>query len=227
MVWARRAGPEKRGSMTGLLAQVPGKLLCGALVGAALAAVLTVLLSWHGLRRVFDMPRVPKPLAMYVTLGGFWAALVVGCFAAVVTIALLRDYRRVDGPTQLAEVRCAPAGPDRAQLELRPASSLAPPERYDMQAGKGCVVWVKQVVLRPGLGPLGLHALSRVESVGATARPAANPAWLTPHPQPAPRLVNLVVRSAETIPVAVPVDAGARLMIVSSPDGPTLQQIPI
>jgi hypothetical protein len=213
--------------MTGWLAQVPGRLLFGAFLCGALAAVVTVLLAWHWLRRVLGVPRVPRPPAMYVVLGGFWVALLAGGAAAVVTIALLRDYRRVDGPTQLAEVRCAPIGQDRAQLELRPAASSGPPERYEIQGAGACVVWVNQVVLRPGLEPLGLRALSRVESVGATARPATNPRWLTPRPQPAGRLVDMVVRSTETIPIEVPPNAAARVIIVSSPNGPVLQQMPI
>jgi hypothetical protein len=211
--------------MTGWTAQVPGSLLCGALVGVALAAGLTLLLGWHGMRRLFGVPRVPRPRAMYVVLGGFWLALVVGCSAALATIALLRDYRRVDGPTQLAEVSCAPVGQDRAQLQLRPAAPAAP-ERYDVEdvRGDACIVWVNLVELRAGLGRLGVHALSRVESVGLTARPAANPGWLTPHPRRTRGFVDLVVRKAETIPIAVPRDAGARRVLVSSQSGPTLQQ---
>jgi hypothetical protein len=215
----------KRDVMTGWLAQVPAKLLCSALVGVALVAGLTLLLAWHGMRRLFGVPRVPRPRAMYVALGGFWIALAAGFSAVIVTIALLRDYRRVDGPTTLAEVRCLPVGLDRLELELRPAP-LARPERYDVE-GDTCVVWVKQVELRPGLGRLGLRALSRVDGVGPIARPSANPDWLTPRPQRARRLVNLVVRSSATVPVAVPLDARARLTIVSSPNGPTLQQSPI
>ena len=211
--------------MTGLLAQVPNKLLGGAIVGVALLAVLTVVLAWHGLRRVFDLPRVPKPRAMYVVLGGSWLALVMVCSAAIGAIALLRDYRHVDRPTQLAEVRCAVADLDRLELELRPPSS-ATPERYGV-AGDTCIVWVKQVELRPGLGGLGLRALSRVEGVGPVVRPAANPGWLTPQPQRARRLLDLFVRHTTTVPVSVPLDPRARLVLVSSPTGPTLQPSPI
>jgi len=211
--------------MIGWIAQVPGKLLCGALVGLALAAALTLLLGWHGLRRMFGVPRVPRPRAMYVVLGGFWLALVVGCSAAVATIVLLRDYRRVDRPTELAEVSCAPTGQDRAQLQLRPTPPAAP-ERYDVP-GDACVVWVEQVELRSGLGSLGVHALSRVERVGPIARPVVNPGWLTPRPPRARGFVDLVVRRAATIPVAVPRGAGGRLVLVSSPSGPTVQPGPI
>ena len=212
--------------MTGLLAQVPNKLLGGAIFGVVLLAVLTVVLAWHGLRRLFDMPRVPKPRAMYVVLGGSWLALVAVCSAAIGAIALLRDYRQVDRPTQLAEVRCVVADLDRLELELRPPSS-ATTERYDMANGDNCIVWVKQIELRPGIGGLGLRALSRVEGVGPVVRPAANPSWLTPQPQRARRLVDLFVRHTTTVPVSVPLDQRARLVLVSSPAGPTLQPGPI
>jgi hypothetical protein len=211
--------------MTGLLAQVPNKLLWGAIAGVALLAVVTVVLAWHGLRRLFDLPRVPKPRAMYFVLVGSWLALVTVCSAAIGAIALLRDYRHVDLPTQLAEVRCAVADLDRLELELRPPSSPTP-ERYDV-AGDKCIVWVKQVELRPGLGGLGLRALSRVEGVGPIVRPAANPGWLTPEPQRARRLVDLFVRNTTTVPIAVPLDQRARMVLVSSPTGPTLQPGPI
>src|SRR5262245_31755458 len=207
--------------MTGWLAQVPGKLLFIALVGVALTGALTLLLAWHALRRLFGVPRVPRPPAMYVALTGFWMALVAICSAAIAMIALLRDYRRVDQATELAEVRCAPVGQDRVQMELRPAP-LASPERYEV-AGDACIVWVNRVELRPGLGRFGLHALSRIEAVGPIARPSANPAWLTPHPKRAHRLVNLLFRSAQLVPVAVPRDSGARVVLVSSPTGPVIR----
>ena len=211
--------------MTGLLAQVPNKLLWGAIAGVALLAVLTVVLAWHGLRRLFDLPRVPKPRAMYVVLVGSWLALVTVCSAAIGAIALLRDYRQVDRPTQLAEVRCAVADLDRLELELRPPSSPTP-ERYNF-AGDTCIVWVKQVELRPGLGGLGLRALSRIEGVGPVVRPAANPGWLTP---------QATTRAPAGRPLRSPHDDGsrggaarpqARLVLVSSPTGPTLQPGPI
>jgi hypothetical protein len=206
----------------GWLAQVPGTLLYGAIAAMTMAAVLTMLLGWHALRRLLGIPRVPRPRAMYVVLGGFWIALVAACSAAVATIAMLRDYRPVDRATALAEVRCAPVGLDRAEAELR-AAPAAPPERYQVE-GDACIVWVNQVELRPGLGRFGVRALSRVEGVGPIARPGANPDWLTPRPQGPRGLVNLLVRRTETVPVAVPLDASARLTIVSSPSGPTVRQ---
>ena len=48
-------------AMTGFLSQVPFKLLCAAVVGLTAAAALTLLLGWHGLRRLLDIPRVTRP----------------------------------------------------------------------------------------------------------------------------------------------------------------------
>jgi len=210
--------------MTGLLAQVPGKLLGIAVFGVALLAALTVFLSWHALRRVFDVPRVPRPPAMYVALGAVWLALATACAGAIGAIVLLRDYRDVDYPTDLAEVRCAAVDQGRMRLDLR-AASPAGPESYQIE-GDVCVVWVKQVELRPGLRRLGIHALSRVEGVGALVRPAANPYWLTPQPQGAGRLVNLMVRDTKTVAVPIPIGAPTRVVLMSSPTGPTLRQGP-
>ena len=211
--------------MTGLLSQVPGRLLGALLLAVPLVAGLTALLTWHAVRRVFDVPRVPRPPAMYVVLGGCWLALVLACTSAIGAIALLRDYRSVDRPTPLAQLRCAALGDARVRLELQTGSSAAP-EHYDV-AGDSCIVWVDQVELRPGLQPFGIRALSRVESVGSVARPANNPDWLTPRP-PSPRgFMSLVVRRAARIPIVVPRDAEARLVLSSSPAGPTIQQSPI
>ena len=208
--------------MTGLLAQVPGKLLGGVVFGVAVLAALTLFLAWHGLRRVFDVPRVPRPRAMYVVLGAMWLALATACAGALGAIVLLRDYRNVDRPTELAEVRCAAVDEGRMRLDLH-AASVAAPESYQID-GDVCVVWVKQVELRPGLQRLGIHALSRVEGVGALVRPAANPDWLTPQPRGAGRLVNLFVGDTKTVPVAIPIDTPARVVLMSSPTGPTVRE---
>ena len=211
--------------MTGLLAQVPGKLLGGVVLGVLVLVALTLLLAWHGLRRVFDVPRVPRPRAMYVALGAVWLTLATACAGALGAIVLLRDYRNVDRPTELAEVRCAAVDDGRMRLDLH-AASVAAPETYQIE-GDVCVIWVKQVELRPGLQRLGIRALSRVEGVGALVRPAANPDWLTPQPRGAGRLVNLVVRDTRTVPVAIPIDAPTRTVLISSPTGPALRQSPI
>jgi hypothetical protein len=210
--------------MTGLLDQVPAKLFCGALLAAVSGAALTLLLGWHGIRRMFGVPRVPRPRAMYLALSTLWVALVATSFAAIGMILLLRDHQRVDGRTALGEVRCVASGPDHLQMQLLTSLSAAP-ERYDLE-GDACIVWVKQEELRPGLAVLGVRAISRIDRIGPLARPDANPEWLTPRRFLGRRLRDLVVRRTEAVPVTVPLGAQKRLVVVSSPGGPTLEPTP-
>jgi hypothetical protein len=200
-------------AMTGILSHVPLKLLCVALVGLAAVAFLTVVLGWHALRRLFDVPRVPKPSAMYLALGALWIGVVIIGAASLATIAMLRDHRPVDAPTTLADVRCEPVGPDRVRLELR-TSPAAAPETYEVPGdANACTVWVRQVVLRPGLGLLGVRVLSRIEGVGPVRFPAAAYGY---------RFIDLVARRTEALPVAVPPDAQLHSVLVSSLSGPVL-----
>jgi hypothetical protein len=208
--------------MTGLPDEIPAKLLGGALLAVLFGAALTLLLCWHGLRRMFGIPRVPRPRAMYLFLSALWVALTATSLAAIGTIVLLRNHQRVDGRTELGEVRCDASGQDHLQMQLLTSPSAAP-ERYDLQ-GDACIVWVKQVELRPGVAVLGVRALSRIDRVGPLARPDANPEWLTPRRFLGRRLSDLVVRRAEAVPVTVPPGARKRLVVVSSPGGPTLEQ---
>jgi hypothetical protein len=208
--------------MTEILRQVPAKLLWCALLAVLFGAALTLLLGWHGIRRMAGIPRVTRPREMYVALSTLWLVLVTTGLAAIGTMFLLRDHRRVDGRTELAEVRCQAVGPDRLRMEIRTSPSAAP-ERYDLE-GDVCVVWVNQVELRPGLAVLGVGAVSRIDRVGPLARPNANPEWLTPRPVAGRRLMDLVVRSTQSVPVTVPVDAQTRQVVLSSPGaGPTLE----
>jgi hypothetical protein len=200
-------------AMTGIFSQVPLKLFCVALFGLATVAFLTVLLGWHGLRRLLDVPRVPRPRAMYLALVALWIAVVTIGATSVATIVLLRDHRRIDAPTTLGDVRCEAIGSDHVRVELR-TSLAAAPERYEGPGdAAACTVWVRQVELRSGLGVLGVRVLSRIESVGPRRLPAA----VDGH-----RFIDLVARRTEAVPVAVPLDAQVHSVLVSSLSGPVL-----
>jgi hypothetical protein len=201
-----------------LLTDAPAKLIGGALIALVLTTLLSVILVWHALRRVFDVPRVPRPRALYWLLTCAWGALALGFTATAMTALLLRDHRPVDGRTPIGEVTCAVTGPGHVRAELRAAAppAGAAPERYDLQ-GEACVFSVKEVELRPGLQALGLQALARVDAIGPLTRPAANPGWLTPGAGTRPRMLGLVVGSTRTLPVLVPADSKQRFVLVAAP----------
>ncbi len=54
--------------MLEVISHTPSRLIIGATVGALIAVLLAGLLGWHALRRLFNVPRVPRPKAMYVVL---------------------------------------------------------------------------------------------------------------------------------------------------------------
>jgi hypothetical protein len=202
-------------------------LLAGALTATALMMFLSCLLAWHALRRVLDIPRLPRPRGMYWALGLAWGALAVASTATAVAALLLRDHQRLDGRTEVGELRCEPTVNGRARVELRTAGSplSAMPLRYDVD-GQTCVVSVKEVELRPALRALGLGALARIDAVGSAAIPTTNPSWLTPAPAGRAGLLGLVVQRTHAVQIAVPADPKQRFVVVAAPgEDPSLQPI--
>lgn len=198
------------------------------MVGGALAVLLAVVLGWHALRRLFNVPRVPRPRAMYVVLVALWAAVVALSGAAVAMALLLRDHQAADGRTRLGEVRCQVLGADRVEVELTAVPArVGDPERYQV-AGDSCLISVVLVDLRPQLSILGPTRLWRIAGVGSQAsarlRPSVNPEWLTPDGWPHLRPVNLLVAGTRQISLPVPA-GGERFYLLTSPDGPTLEKV--
>ena len=215
--------------MLEVISHTPSRLIAGALAGAALALLLAVVLGWHALRRLFNVPRVPRPPAMYVVLVALWTAVAALSGAAVAMALLLRDHRATDVRARLAEVHCQTLGPDRVQVELKAAPALAgvaDPERYEVP-GDSCVVSVVLVDLRPGLHILGPTRLLRFSGVGSQAstreRPSLNPDWLTPRAPGRLLPVNLLVQDARTVSLPVPA-GGERFYLLALPDGPVLEK---
>jgi hypothetical protein len=206
--------------MIALFSHAPVRLVVGAVVGAALAALLAAQLGWHAWRRLFGVPRVPRGRATYVVMAALWGGLMAACGATVVMALMLRDHQPVDGRHPLGELRCEAIAPGHLRVELTGPSSPTP-EHYDL-GGDACVVAVVDVELRPALRILGLRELARVEGVGPLARPRANADWLTPHPEPRGRLLDLLVRRTQNVSVVVPADAQERFLVVTSPGRPTL-----
>lgn len=204
--------------MGAFLSHVPGRMV-GAMVAALLmTAALTALLFWHWLRRAMDVPRVPKPRAMYGALALGWAGLATLTAAVLVTAFLLRDHQRVAGATPLAVLRCEPIGPGRLRMEILPlnASATRTPEHYELE-GAACPASVVEVELRPGLRALGVPALARIDAVGPFARSRTNPGWLTPGAPRRPDVTALVVRQSRVVQVLVPPEPGRQFVLTAAP----------
>ena len=206
--------------MIALFSHAPLRLVVGAIAGAALAAILAAQLGWHAYRRLFGVPRVPRGRATYVVMAALWGGLLAACGAAVVMALMLRDQQPVDAGHPLVELRCEAIAPGHLRVELSSPPSPTP-EHYDLE-GDACVVSVVAVELRPALRILGLRELARVDGVGPLPRPRVNAEWLTPHPEPRGRLLDLLVRRTQNVSVVVPADAQERFLDITSPDRPAL-----
>jgi hypothetical protein len=206
--------------MIALFSHSPFRLIAAAITAATLVVLLAARLGWHALRRMFGVPRVPRERATYLLLTVLWGGAAAACGVVLLMAFVLRDHQPVDDGHALVGLRCQASAPGHLRLELTVQPSLAP-ERYDLE-GDACVVSVAEVELRPGLRILGLRQLARVDSVGSHLRPRANADWLTPRPDTGGRLLNLVVRRTEYVPVAVPADAQQRYLVVAPPIGPAL-----
>ncbi|HEY2901562.1 MAG TPA: hypothetical protein VGL59_13355 [Polyangia bacterium] len=234
--------PPQRYFVLEIISHAPARLTIGALIGGSLALMLAAVLGWHALRRLFSVPRVPRPPATYVALVILWAAMVAVSGASVAVALLLRDHQAVDGRTRLAELRCQAVAPGRVQMELttpspHPTDQPTGPERYEIQ-GDACVVSVVLVDLRSGLQILGPTRLSRIEVIGSQAgapaetiartigRPRVNPGWLTPHASERMVPINLLVNDTRQTSLSVPAD-GEPFYLVASPSGPALEKASI
>jgi len=212
-----------------LLSHTPATLLATALVAMALLTFVSGVLGWHALRRAFDVPRVPRPRAMYFALALAWGLLLTASAATAMSALLLRDHDRVDGPTAIGELACQPTtqGHSRVEVNTTGRSRLGNPETYEV-AGDSCTVSVKEVDFRPGLRPLGLRALARVDGVGSVVRPGVNPLWLTPRAAARPGLLGLVVGQTRTFRMTIPAGSNQRFVVVAAPgQDPVLRPAPI
>jgi hypothetical protein len=207
---------------------VPAAFTASVLATVVLTAAVSAVLVWHGLRRLLDVPRIPRPRALYWVMTFAWGLLGTACVATVMAALLLRDHKRLDGRTEIGVIRCEATAPGQVRVEVKtPTSSTAAAERYDV-AGETCVVSVKEIELRPALQALGVRALVRVDGVGSVVRPAAGPSWLAPdRAGGGAGLFGLVIRRTHAASVVVPADPSRRFVVVARPgQEPVLEPSP-
>jgi hypothetical protein len=201
--------------MVALFHRAPTPLIAGALLGSVLMLLVSATLFWHWIRRRLNITYVPRVREVYVALGIAWGALATCCVSMLMAVMLLRDHSRIDARTELAEVRCEPAGPGRVRAEVTFAG--AAPESYDIE-GSACVLSVTELEMRTALQALGMGTLARVDKVGSSPRVMINPVWLAPNASTVSGLLlALAVRYSRVIPVTLPADAQHRFVLVAAP----------
>jgi hypothetical protein len=212
--------------MSAWFSNAPAKFGVATSAALVLTTALTCLLAWHWLRRALDVPRVPRPRAMYGTLVVLWAALAASSVAALVAGLLLRDHRRLAGPTDLAVLRCQQTAAGRLRMEVLPLGSrqAGAAEQYDLE-GNACDASIIEIELRQSLRALGMPALARLDAVGPFSRPRINPAWLTPASGRPANLTGVVVLQSRVMHIVVPTDPTRRFILTAAPgQNPSLRE---
>lgn len=201
-------------SMAGFT-QAPTWLVVLAITSIALGAVLLLVLGWHMVRRVLDVPRVPRG-------AGFYSAVVLLCLisigggvTALAVASALDDWQKQTGPA-IAEVHCRRTGPSKIELGYVTIGSdgkRAPEETQTLESVP-CEVAVERLHFPPSLARLGLMERHRLARIGSVRRPTSIPLWRS-LPQP----LGLPIASAEAQQVAIPSEDGAPYRVVADDRG--------
>lgn len=206
------------------LARVRPQTLLGlSVVCGALAAICLAWLLWHGLERLFDKPRVPRP---GITYGVFWfLTLAFGSIALVAfgTERLFLDHARLREPTRLGYLRCEPAADGRVRATFSPeilseghaVYDGSAPAHVSEDAGSTCRIQADVVTMRALPRRLAGPYLARAASVGQTERSRrAGDTWL---PEVKRFPISLLVREVARVEVNAPADPTARWAVIAMP----------
>jgi hypothetical protein len=209
------------GTMAGL-ERAPTSLVVLAITGIALGAALLVLLGWHVVRRILDVPRVPRGRALYVILVGTCTLCIAAGVTALALAAALGDWQTQIGPSAVAEAHCRRVGPTRVELSfvpLGPDGQRGPEETQTIES-LPCELAVERLHFSGALARLGLIERLRLARVGAIRRPTTTPLWRA-LPQP----LGLPIASAEAQQVAIPTEDGASYRVVADDRGVRVEKL--
>jgi hypothetical protein len=202
-------------------AQAPTWLVVLAITGLALGVLLLLLLGWHVVRRMLDVPRVPRGAAFYAVTVAACILFIAGGVTALAVAAALEDWQSQAGPGAIAEVHCRRTGPNRVELGYVTidANGKRAPEETQTIESLPCAVAVEKLHFQPGLARLGLIERHRLSGVGA-ARHSSTPLWRA-LPQP----MGLPIASAEAQQVAIPSEDGVRYRVVADDRGLRVEKL--
>jgi hypothetical protein len=174
------------------------------------------LLGWHVVRRILDVPRVPRGAAMYAILVGACLLLITGGITSLAIATALDDWQTQLGPSALAEVHCRRLGPNRVQVGLvaLDAEGHRGPEETQAIDGLPCEVAVERLRFHHKLAQLGLLERLRLARVGSVPRPTSTPSWRA-LPQP----LGIPIASSEAQAVAIPTEDDTPYRVVADDRG--------
>jgi hypothetical protein len=208
-------------SMAGL-GQAPTWLVVLAITSVALGALLLLLLGWHVVRRLLDVPRIPRGAGFYTVAVGACVLCIAGGVTALAVAAALTDWDGQAGSGAIAEVHCRRTGPNRVELGYVTlgADGKRGPEETQTIDSLPCAVAVEKLHFPQALARLGLMERHRLSGVGAPRRPTSTPSWRS-LPQP----LGLPIASAEAQQVAIPSEDGVPYRVVADDRGLRVEKL--
>jgi hypothetical protein len=192
--------------------QAPTWMVVLAITSISLGAVLLVLLGWHAVRRLMDVPRVPRARAVYALLVTVCTLSIGAGVTALALASALADWQTQVGPSAVAEVHCRRTGPTRVELSFVPIGPNGQRGAEETQPIEAlpCAVAVERLHFHQALARLGLIERMRLARVGDVRRPTSTPVWRA-LPQP----LGLPIASADAQQIAIPTEDGAPYRVVA------------
>jgi hypothetical protein len=202
--------------------QAPTWLVVLAITSIVLGAALLLLLGWHVVRRILDVPRVPRGAGTYAFLVGACVLSITGGATALLVAAALGDWQSQVGLSTVAEVHCRRTGPTQVEVSyatLGPDGKRGPEEKQTIES-LPCEVAVERLHFPQALARLGLNERHRLARVGTFRRPTSTPVWRS-LPQP----MGLPIAYAEAQQVAIPTEDGAPYRVVADDRGVRVEKL--
>jgi len=208
-------------SMAGF-AQAPTWLVVLAITSIALGAFLLLLLGWHVVRRILDVPRVPRGAGTYAVMIGLCVLSIAGGATALVVAAALDDWQTQGGPAAVAEVHCRRVAPTRVEVSyvtLGPDGKRGAEEKQTIES-LPCEIAIERLHFPQALVRLGLSERHRLARIGGFRLATATPVWRA-LPQP----MGLPIAYAEAQQVAIPTEDGAPYRVVADDRGVRVEKL--
>jgi hypothetical protein len=207
-------------SMAGFT-QAPTWLVVLAITSIALGAALLLLLGWHVVRRMLDVPRIPRGAAFYTIAVLACIASIASGVTALAVAAALNDWQKAAGAGAIAEVHCRRTGPNRVELGyvIIGSDGKRGPQETQTIDSPTCAVAVEKLHFPQALARLGLMERHRLSGVGA-ARRSSTPLWRA-LPQP----MGLPIAYADAQQVAIPSEDGAPYRVVADDRGVRVEKL--
>jgi len=202
--------------------QAPTWLVVLAITSIAIGAFLLIMMGWHVVRRLLDVPRIPRGAAGYAVMVAICVLSIGGGSAALAVAAALDDWQTQAGTSPVAEVHCKRIAPTRVEVSyvtLGSDGKRGPEEKQTIES-LPCEIAVERLHFPPSLARLGFYERHRLARVGGYRLATTTPTWRA-LPQP----LGLPIAYAEAKQVAIPTEDGAHYRVVADDSGVRVEKV--